>query len=89
MQDNKVAEITTTQARGGNDIQDIPWERLSIKREEYRLKRLEQYRNFENGPFSGESSNRVKFNYIPSIVLVFCYFTLEFDVTNVAPINYG
>ncbi|XP_024031502.1 putative disease resistance RPP13-like protein 1 isoform X2 [Morus notabilis] len=57
-EDSKVAEITTAQARGGNDIQDIPWERLSIKREEYRQKRLEQYRNYENVPFSGESSRR-------------------------------
>ncbi|GMN53689.1 hypothetical protein TIFTF001_022823 [Ficus carica] len=58
--DSKAADITATQPRGGRgtDIQDIPWNRLSITREQYRQQRMEQYKNYENVPFSGECSTR-------------------------------
>lgn len=49
------------QARSGKDIQGIPWDRLSIAREIYRQTRLEQYRNYENIPHSGEGSQKVIF----------------------------
>ncbi|KAK7829294.1 hypothetical protein CFP56_029548 [Quercus suber] len=47
---------TAAQARSGKDIQGIPWDMLSITREKYRQTRLEQYRNHENIPHSGEGS---------------------------------
>lgn len=52
-------DTTATQARKGRDIQGIPWERLSITREKYRQTRLEQYKNYENIPKSGEGSEKV------------------------------
>lgn len=55
---NKVADTTAAQARGGKDIQGIPWDRLSITREKYRKTRLEQYKNYENIPHSGEGSGK-------------------------------
>nr|DAD37166.1 TPA_asm: hypothetical protein HUJ06_007807 [Nelumbo nucifera] len=50
----KVTDITSVHARKGKDIQGIPWERLNITREKYRQTRLEQYKNYENIPSSGE-----------------------------------
>ncbi|CAN1346707.1 Uncharacterized WD repeat-containing protein C2A9.03 [Linum perenne] len=50
----KVTDTSSAQARMGKDIQGIPWERLNITREKYRLTRLEQYKNYENIPSSGE-----------------------------------
>ncbi|XP_059666602.1 uncharacterized WD repeat-containing protein C2A9.03-like isoform X2 [Cornus florida] len=56
---DKMADTTTAaQARKGRDIQGIPWERLSITREKYRQTRLEQYKNYENIPQSGEGSGK-------------------------------
>ncbi|XAR56849.1 hypothetical protein NMG60_11037470 [Bertholletia excelsa] len=55
---NKVADTSAAQARKGKDIQGIPWERLSITREKYRQTRLEQYKNYENIPQSGEGSEK-------------------------------
>ncbi|XP_024018745.1 uncharacterized WD repeat-containing protein C2A9.03 [Morus notabilis] len=55
---SKIADTTAVQARGGKDIQGIPWERLSITREKYRQTRLEQYKNYENIPHSGEGSGK-------------------------------
>ena len=52
---------TAAQARSGKDIQGIPWDRLSITREKYRQTRIEQYRNYENIPHSGEGSQKVIF----------------------------
>lgn len=60
MQNSKVADTTAAQARRGKDIQGIPWDRLSITREKYRQTRLEQYKNYENIPNSGEGSGKVK-----------------------------
>ncbi|GMY30731.1 uncharacterized WD repeat-containing protein C2A9.03-like [Fagus crenata] len=55
---NKSNDTTATQARSGKDIQGIPWDRLSITREKYRQTRLEQYKNYENIPHSGEGSGK-------------------------------
>ncbi|XP_050141871.1 uncharacterized WD repeat-containing protein C2A9.03-like isoform X3 [Malus sylvestris] len=54
----KVSDTSSAQARKGKDIQGIPWERLNITREKYRLTRLEQYRNYENIPLSGEAVDK-------------------------------
>ncbi|XP_022733334.1 uncharacterized WD repeat-containing protein C2A9.03-like isoform X2 [Durio zibethinus] len=54
----KVTDTSSGQARKGKDIQGIPWERLNITREKYRLTRLEQYKNYENIPSSGEAVNK-------------------------------
>uniref|UniRef100_A0A2P2LD51 WD-40 repeat family protein n=3 Tax=Rhizophora mucronata TaxID=61149 RepID=A0A2P2LD51_RHIMU len=55
---NKVTDTSAAQARRGKDIQGIPWDRLSITREKYRQTRLEQYKNYENIPYSGEDSGK-------------------------------
>lgn len=55
----KVTDTSSSQARKGKDIQGIPWERLNITRDKYRLTRLEQYRNYENIPLSGEAVDKV------------------------------
>lgn len=52
-------DTSAAQARRGKDIQGIPWKRLSITREKYRQTRLEQYKNYENIPQSGEGSEKV------------------------------
>ncbi|KAF7148550.1 hypothetical protein RHSIM_Rhsim03G0015600 [Rhododendron simsii] len=49
---------SAAQARKVKDIQGIPWERLNITREKYRQTRLEQYKNYENIPQSGEGSEK-------------------------------
>ncbi|KAG8484404.1 hypothetical protein CXB51_022817 [Gossypium anomalum] len=54
----KVTDTSAAQARKGKDIQGIPWERLNITRESYRLTRLEQYKNYENIPSSGETVDK-------------------------------
>ncbi|KAL3032611.1 hypothetical protein AAZX31_02G092000 [Glycine max] len=54
----KVTDTSAAQARKGKDIQGIPWERLNISRERYRLTRLEQYRNFENILTSGDAVDK-------------------------------
>ncbi|XP_058093630.1 uncharacterized WD repeat-containing protein C2A9.03-like isoform X1 [Magnolia sinica] len=50
----RVTDTSSAQARRGKDIQGIPWDRLNITRETYRQTRLEQYKNYENVPLSGE-----------------------------------
>lgn len=55
----KVTDTSSSQAREGKDIQGIPWDRLNITRGSYRLTRLEQYRNYENLPSSGEAADKV------------------------------
>lgn len=67
VQNSKVADTTAAQARRGKDIQGIPWDRLSITREKYRQTRLEQYKNYENIPNSGEGSGKVNTIYHFSI----------------------
>ncbi|KAK1317721.1 hypothetical protein QJS10_CPA05g02144 [Acorus calamus] len=55
---SKITDTSAAQARKGKDIQGIPWERLSITREKYRQTRLDQYKNYENVPQSGEGSEK-------------------------------
>ncbi|KAM7465494.1 hypothetical protein LguiB_013056 [Lonicera macranthoides] len=54
----KVTDTSCREARKGKDIQGIPWERLNITRQSYRLTRLEQYRNYENIPLSGQAVDK-------------------------------
>ncbi|KAH6768182.1 Transducin/WD40 repeat-like superfamily protein [Perilla frutescens var. frutescens] len=54
----KVTDTSSSQAREGKDIQGIPWDRLNTTRESYRATRLEQYRNYENLPSSGEAADK-------------------------------
>ncbi|KAJ0502718.1 hypothetical protein HanHA300_Chr11g0416101 [Helianthus annuus] len=54
----KVTDTSATQARAGKDIQGIPWKRLSITRESYRRTRLEQYKNYQNIPSSGDAIDK-------------------------------
>lgn len=56
----KVTDTSASQARKGKDIQGIPWERLNITKGSYRLTRLEQYRNYESIPSSGEAVDKVR-----------------------------
>ncbi|GKB26987.1 uncharacterized WD repeat-containing protein-like protein isoform X1 [Tanacetum coccineum] len=53
-----VTDTSSAQARKGKDIQGIPWDRLNITRESYRRTRLEQYRNYENIPLSGDAVDK-------------------------------
>ncbi|KAJ0092691.1 hypothetical protein Patl1_26208 [Pistacia atlantica] len=54
----KVTDTSAAQARRGKDIQGIPWDSLNITRESYRLTRLQQYKNYENVPSSGEAVDK-------------------------------
>ncbi|KAF8388571.1 hypothetical protein HHK36_027246 [Tetracentron sinense] len=54
----KVTDTSSAQARRGKDIQGIPWDRLNITRKKYRQTRLEQYKNYENLPSSGEVADK-------------------------------
>nr|CAN70843.1 hypothetical protein VITISV_007636 [Vitis vinifera] len=54
----KVTDTSSAQARSGKDIQGIPWNRLNITRENYRVTRLEQYKNYENVPSSGDAVDK-------------------------------
>ncbi|GKD47064.1 hypothetical protein Tco_1271709, partial [Tanacetum coccineum] len=51
----KAGDTSCAQARAGKDIQGIAWERLYVTRESYRRRRLEQFRNYENIPSSGDT----------------------------------
>ncbi|CAL4930221.1 unnamed protein product [Urochloa decumbens] len=53
---NWVPDTSAADARNGKDIQGIPWEKMAITRETYRQARLEQYKNYENIPNSGEAA---------------------------------
>ncbi|MQM15207.1 hypothetical protein Taro_048149 [Colocasia esculenta] len=54
----RITDTSSAQARKGIDIQGIPWDSLSITREKYRQTRLEQYKNYENVPNSGDKSEK-------------------------------
>lgn len=54
-----MTDTSAAQAREGKDVQGIPWDRLNITRQSIRVTRLEQYRNYENIPLSGESVDKV------------------------------
>lgn len=45
-------DTSAAQARAGRDIQGIPWERLQFTREQYREKRVQEYKNYANLEFS-------------------------------------
>ncbi|TYG72184.1 hypothetical protein ES288_D05G459200v1 [Gossypium darwinii] len=55
---NKISDTSAAEARRGKDIQGRPWDQLSITREKYRQTRLEQYKNYEDIPHSGEVSGK-------------------------------
>ena len=88
-QSNKIADTCAEQARKGKDIQGIPWDRLSITRDKYRQTRLQQYKNYENVPHSGDSSAKVSppsihpsihsltpFSYSPLVsIIIICLIT--------------
>jgi len=59
LQLRKALDTTADQARRGKDIQAIPWDRINVTRESYRQTRLEQYKNYENIPLSGDMSGKV------------------------------
>ncbi|QHO49537.1 Gamma-tubulin complex component [Arachis hypogaea] len=53
----KVTDTSAAQARKKKDIQGIQWDRLNISRDSCRVTRLEQYKNYENIPTSGDAIN--------------------------------
>ncbi|CAL0320694.1 unnamed protein product [Lupinus luteus] len=55
---NKLTDTSAAQARMGKDIQGIQWDRLNVTRQNYRLTRLQQYRNYENIPQSGDAVDK-------------------------------
>ena len=59
LQVTRVSDTSAAEARTGKDIQGIPWEGLNITRQDYRKARLEQYKNYENFPQSGELMDKV------------------------------
>ena len=59
LQLTRITDTSAAEARAGKDIQGIPWERLRITRKDYRKARLEQYKNYENFPQSGELMDKV------------------------------
>jgi hypothetical protein len=59
LQLTRITDTSAAEARAGKDIQGIPWERLQITRQDYRKARLEQYKNYENFPQSGELMDKV------------------------------
>ncbi|KAL9232713.1 hypothetical protein vseg_007790 [Gypsophila vaccaria] len=54
----KVTDTSAANARQGKDIQGIPWDMLDVTRDTYRSTRLEQYKNYENIPGSGDYVNK-------------------------------
>lgn len=54
-----MTDTTAADARRGKDIQGIPWGRLGISREKCRQTRLQQCKNYENIPQSGEGSGKL------------------------------
>ena len=45
-------DTTAAAATAGRDIQGIPWDRLQFTREQYREKRVQEYKNYANLEFS-------------------------------------
>ncbi|KAF8014400.1 hypothetical protein BT93_H0281 [Corymbia citriodora subsp. variegata] len=56
----KITDTSAVQARKGKDIQGIPWERLNITRDKYRLTRIQQYKNYVNVPVSGDVAEQLR-----------------------------
>jgi hypothetical protein len=59
VQNDDIPDTSSADARKGKDMQGILWERLPVTREKYRQTRLEQYKNYENVPNSGEEAIKV------------------------------
>jgi len=59
VQNADIPDTSSADARKGKDMQGIVWERLAVTREKYRQTRLEQYKNYENVPNSGEEAMKV------------------------------
>ncbi|KAL6897996.1 hypothetical protein ACP4OV_006592 [Aristida adscensionis] len=55
----RITDTSAAEARSGMDIQGIPWERLNVARQDYRKSRVEQYKNYENFPQSGELMDKL------------------------------
>jgi len=77
VQSDKVVDTTAAQARRGQDIQGIPWDNLSITRERYRRTRIEQYKNYENIPGSGDKSGKVTIDIFREETLIFYRYFLQ------------
>uniref|UniRef100_A0A0D9VKC7 Uncharacterized protein n=1 Tax=Leersia perrieri TaxID=77586 RepID=A0A0D9VKC7_9ORYZ len=56
----KIPDTSSADARKGKDIQGIPWDKLAITRDKYRQTRLDQYKNYENKPNSGEAAAKLR-----------------------------
>lgn len=54
-------DTSAIDARNGKDIQGIPWERFSFSRDNYREKRLSQYKNYESLSSSRATLEKVPF----------------------------
>ncbi|KAK8959175.1 hypothetical protein KSP40_PGU016015 [Platanthera guangdongensis] len=54
----RVTDTSSAEARRGKDIQGIPWDKLHITRPNYRKTRIEQYKNYENVPSSGDRMDK-------------------------------
>lgn len=89
----KVTDTSAVQARRGKDIQGIPWERLNISREKYRLTRLEQYKNYENIPASGENTDKVHIiaaKWLSSVhFCIFFYNNVVYSFQKYKPVEKG
>ena len=73
LQVTRVSDTSAAEARTGKDIQGIPWEGLNITRQDYRKARLEQYKNYENFPQSGELIDKVIFTNIHAYLSKFVF----------------
>ena len=73
-----MTDTSAASARRGKDIQGIPWDRLNITREKYRLTRLEQYKNYENVPTSGDFIDKVCYLLIETRGALFFFFFFLF-----------
>ncbi|CAN6172713.1 unnamed protein product [Urochloa humidicola] len=77
----RVSDTSAAEARAGKDIQGIPWERLNITRQKYRKARLEQYKNYENFPQSGELMDKLCKQVEPSSK----YYEFQHNTRSVKP----
>jgi len=59
IQSKPKTDTSALEARNGKDIQGIPWERLNYSRDNYRERRLNQYKNYENLSRSREELDKV------------------------------
>lgn len=62
LQTKQKNDTSALEARNGKDIQGIPWESLNFTRENYRERRLKQYKNYENLSRSRKELEKVSFS---------------------------